>query len=144
MLPENPQSIPLRLHHVGFVVNDINTSAQGFIRSLSAIWDGQIFEDKFQKVRVTFLMTGAADAKIELVEPGRGPSPVSKFLERGGGLHHVCYEVVDVEKALDEFKSRDALIVKRPLPAVAFEGRRIAWILTREKLLVELLERAAL
>jgi hypothetical protein len=38
-------------------------------------------------------------------------------------------------------KARGALIMRRPKPAVAFEGRRIAWMLTREKLLVELLEK---
>jgi hypothetical protein len=40
-------------------------------------------------------------------------------------------------------KSRGALIARRPKPAVAFEGRRIAWMLTAEKMLVELLERQA-
>jgi hypothetical protein len=37
-------------------------------------------------------------------------------------------------------KSRGALIARRPKPAVAFEARRIAWMLTAEKMLVELLE----
>jgi hypothetical protein len=40
-----------------------------------------------------------------------------------------------------EMKSRGALIVKRPKPAVAFGGRHIAWMLTAEKLLLEFLER---
>jgi methylmalonyl-CoA/ethylmalonyl-CoA epimerase len=53
----------------------------------------------------------------------------------------LCYEVLDLERALAAFKSRGAVIAKRPLPAVAFEGRRIAWIVTAEKLLIELLER---
>jgi hypothetical protein len=33
------------------------------------------------------------------------------------------------------------MIVRRPKPAVAFDGRRIAWVLTPENLLVELLEK---
>jgi hypothetical protein len=37
-------------------------------------------------------------------------------------------------------KSKGALIAKKPKPAIAFGGRRIAWVLTREKLLVEVLE----
>ena len=83
------------------------------------------------------------DAQIELVEPAAEDSPVLRFLrERGGGFHHVCYEVNHLENELVAMKSRGALIVKRPKPAVAFEGRRIAWVLTAEKLLVELLEAA--
>ncbi|MFZ0793673.1 MAG: VOC family protein, partial [Candidatus Korobacteraceae bacterium] len=76
-------------------------------------------------------------------EPASDGSPVLRFLrDRGGGLHHVCYEVADLEEKLIEFRSRGALIVKRPKPAVAFGGRRIAWVITSEKLLIELLEEA--
>ncbi len=60
--------------------------------------------------------------------------------EKGGGLHHACYEVGNLEQELSDFRSRGSLIVKRPKPAVAFQGRRIAWLLTPEKFLVELLE----
>ena len=76
--------------------------------------------------------------------PNGDDSPVLRFLnEKGGGLHHACYEVADLEQALSEFRSRGSLIVKRPKPAVAFQGRRIAWLLTPEKFLVELLKKAA-
>ena len=80
------------------------------------------------------------DPQIELVEPAGEDSPVLRFLEQGGGLHHVCYEVADLEEQLVEFRSRGAVIARRPKPAVAFGGRRIAWVITAEKLLVELLE----
>jgi methylmalonyl-CoA/ethylmalonyl-CoA epimerase len=103
----------------------------------------QVFHDPLQKVRVAFLATRAQDPLIELVEPAGDDSPVLRFLqEHGGGLHHVCYEVADLEEQLVAFRSRGALIAKRPLPAVAFGGRRIAWVITSEKLLVELLEEA--
>lgn len=134
-------SPPLRLHHMGFVVSSIEASMPGFVKSLSATWDGRIFEDPNQKVKVAFLQTRPEDAQVELVEPAGEDSPVSKFLrERGGGLHHACYEVADLEHALTDFHSRGAVIAKRPKPAVAFDGRRIAWVLTAEKFLVELLE----
>ena len=136
-------ALPLRLHHVGFVVANIETAMPGFLRSLAAEWDGQVFHDPLQKVRVAFLATRSQDPAIELVEPAGDGSPVLRFLqERGGGLHHVCYEVADLEEELAAFRSRGALIAKRPLPAVAFGGRRIAWVITSEKLLVELLEEA--
>ena len=135
---------PGRLHHFGFVVGDVRAGAEGFSKSRGAGWDGIVYEDPGQRVRVTFLTTAQSDAKIELIEPAAGNSPVTRFLrERGGGLHHLCYEVGDLEKALEQFRARGAIIAKRPLPAVAFAGRRIAWVITAEKLLVELLEHAA-
>jgi methylmalonyl-CoA/ethylmalonyl-CoA epimerase len=135
-----PLGFDLRLHHVGFVVADIEKSVEGFRNSLGMNWNGAIYADPKQKVKVTFLETASACAQIELVEPAGADSPVAKFLERGGGQHHLCYEVKDIEYALTVFKSRKASIVQRPCPAVAFEGRRIAWFVTRERLVVELLE----
>ena len=112
----------------------------GFVRSMEAQWDGRSFDDPLQKARVAFMTTRPGDAKIELVEPLGEDSPVQRFLRQtGGGLHHVCYEVADLEGELAAFRSRGAAIAKRPKPAVAFGGRHIAWVITAEKLLVELL-----
>ena len=135
---------PLRLHHIGFVVSSIEQAMPGFVRSMMAEWSGQSFEDPLQKAKVAFLTTRAGDAQIELVEPLGDDSPVQRFLQQaGGGLHHLCYEVADLEQELADFRSRGAVIAKRPKPAVAFGGRRIAWVITAEKLLVELLEQAS-
>ena len=133
----------LSFHHVGFVVAEIAASLDGFIRSLGAEWDGCVYEDPHQKVKVTFLSTRLGDPLIELVEPATEDSPVLQFLRaKGSGLHHVCYQVDDLERSMAEMKARRAMIARRPKPAVAFQGRRIAWMLTAEKLLVELLEKA--
>lgn len=136
--------MPLRLHHIGFVVASIEDAMPGFVRSMMAEWDGQSFEDPLQKAKVAFLATRVGDALLELVEPLGEDSPVQRFLrEKGGGLHHVCYEVADLEQELTDFRGRGAVIAKRPKPAVAFGGRRIAWVITAENLLVELLEETA-
>jgi methylmalonyl-CoA/ethylmalonyl-CoA epimerase len=122
------------------VVAEIEAGMAGFLHSLAATWDGGIYEDPQQKVRVAFLEAG--EARIELVESAAEESPVERFLrEKGGGLHHVCYEVEDLEKEMSEMRLRGSIVAKRPKPAVAFSGRRISWMLTPEKLLVELLER---
>src|SRR5262245_18562303 len=118
----------LRLHPIGFVVADIEKAMPGFVESLSATSDGQIWMDPHQKVKVAFLEGRAGAAQIELVMPAAPESPVTKFLEqRGGGLHHVCYETGDLEGDLARMRSKRALLVRRPVPAVAFQGRRIAW-----------------
>jgi methylmalonyl-CoA/ethylmalonyl-CoA epimerase len=141
MLPALP-FLDLRLHHVGFVVADISSQIGGFCQSLNCNWNGEIVHDPIQKVRVAFLNTPrASDAQIELVEPAGSQAPVLRFLqEKGGGLHHLCYEVPGLDAQITEMRARGALIVRRPQPAAAFGGRRIAWLLTKERLLVELLE----
>jgi methylmalonyl-CoA/ethylmalonyl-CoA epimerase len=129
-------------HHIGFVVTSIRTSVQGFLDSLQAEWDGTIFHDPNQAVRVTFLR-GKHDANpvLELVEPAGENSLVIPFLKRGGGLHHLCYEIDSLEAQLAWSRTQGGLVVRPPLPAVAFGGRRIGWVYTKNKLLLEYLER---
>jgi methylmalonyl-CoA/ethylmalonyl-CoA epimerase len=130
----------LRLHHFGFVVNNIDQTVASFARSVNGSWNGAIFHDPVQKVKVTFLLMPGTDVQMELVEPAEEKSPVRAFLKKGGGLHHLCYEVEDCEQAMMAMRKLGSMIVKRPKPAVAFQGRKIAWVLTSEKLLIELLE----
>jgi methylmalonyl-CoA/ethylmalonyl-CoA epimerase len=131
-----------KLHHFGFVVSSIEESAETFARSLAASWDQNIIFDPIQKVRVAFFRgSNTADPLIELVEPGEPESPVSRFLERGGGLHHLCYEVGDLQSHLVFCKSVGNIVIRSPVAAVAFGGRRIAWAVTKNKLLIEFLER---
>ncbi len=138
-LPQPPGRI--RLHHIGYVLASIEESAESFARSLGATWNGEIYFDPLQKVRVTFLQgASATDSLIELVEPAGSESPVLRFLEHGGGLHHLCYEVEAIEAHLAFCKSMGTIVIRRPVPAVAFNGRRIAWALTKKRLLVEFLE----
>jgi hypothetical protein len=47
----------------------------------------------------------------------------------------------DLEGHITEMKARRSVLIPSPKPAVAFDGKRIAWMLTAEKLLVELLEK---
>ena len=139
----NGQHRAMRLHHIGFIVSDIQAGVHGFASSVGASWDARIFHDPLQKVRVTFLQTAyPGDAQIELVEPAAPDSPVLNFLKKGGGLHHLCYEVADLETHLGKVRKEGAMIVKAPLPAIAFENRRIAWVLTKHKLLMEFLEQS--
>ncbi len=131
-----------RLHHVGIVVGSIRNSAPLFARALSLEWDGSIIYDPLQLVNVSFLPSNfATQSVVELVEPVGLRSPVRQFAETGGGLHHLCYEVDDLKTEIARSQEEGGTLVRVPLPAVAFAGRKIAWILTTQKLLVEYLEK---
>ncbi|HXM62351.1 MAG TPA: VOC family protein [Terriglobales bacterium] len=131
------------LHHLGFVVSSISAAAEDFAVSISARWDAEIIFDPIQRVRVSFFYP--ADTRnpvFELVEPASEGSPVSNFLKKkGGGLHHVCYEIDDLESGLREARGAGLVVMAEPASAVAFDGRRIAWVCSKKRLLVELLER---
>jgi methylmalonyl-CoA/ethylmalonyl-CoA epimerase len=132
----------MRIHHVGYVVRSIQQAAPGFIDSLQLDWDGRVIHDPVQTVCVSFFQPRATGSpSIELVEPAKAGSAVQKFLDKGGGLHHLCFEVESLDEQLERTRASRDLVVHPPVPAVAFEGRRIAWVYTKNKLLVEYLEK---
>jgi methylmalonyl-CoA/ethylmalonyl-CoA epimerase len=131
-----------KLHHVGIVVSNIENEVERLAGLFGASWNTKIFHDPLQEVRVTFLR-GAypGEALIELVEPAGEKSPVQSFLHKGGGFHHMCYEVSDLDAQLRDMRARGHAVVRPPLPAVAFGNRRISWVLARPRVLLEFLAR---
>jgi methylmalonyl-CoA/ethylmalonyl-CoA epimerase len=131
----------IRLHHVGYVVRSIQETADRFAQSVAASWDQKIIQDPLQDAKVSFLAGVAQEFPlVELVEPASEGSPVANFLKRGGGLHHLCYEVESLDRQLEFSRAIGGKIVRPPLPAVAFGGRRIAWVYTKDRLLLEFLD----
>lgn len=131
-----------KLHHIGYVVTSITESVDDFAESVHGIWDGAIIHDPLQQVRVTFIRPSAPEQGVlfELVEPADASSPVSNFLRRGGGFHHICFEVRDLDTEMENVRLHGGLAARLPQPALAFSGRRIAWVYTRTRLLIEYLE----
>jgi len=130
-------------HHAGFVVASIDACLGQFMRSVGAARHTEITLDSIQRVKVVFLLPERpGEPCIELVEPVGEKSPVLRFLEQGGGLHHVCYEIADIARQLEHMMTFGATLIRQPRPAMAFGNRQIAWVVTAEKLLIEYLELA--
>lgn len=132
------------LHHIGIVVASIANESRSWQASLTLSEAPQIYEDLLQTTRVALLELPhgglGQSLYLELVEPLTDNSLVSDFLARGGGLHHLCFQVESLEDQIDAMKRVGAMLIRSPKPAVAFHGRRVCWMLTREKLLLEYLE----
>lgn len=98
------------------------------------------FDDPIQNVSVCFLSRGQGDTVIELVAPLGPNSPVDRMLKKGGGPYHVCYQVPDIVAAIRHLSEQGCLLLSGPVPAVAFDMREIAWLMTTADLLVELVQ----
>ena len=134
--------MPLRqLHHVGIVVNDIASATEDYVRRLGFEVRSPIIHDPTQTAFVRFLSQPGDSVFLELVSPDRPESKLSNALKNGGGLNHLCFVVDNIESACEEVRSRGMHLIQPPVPAVAFRGRRIAWLVGRDRLLIELVER---
>lgn len=135
----------LRPHHIGVAVLDIDKALPHYQSILGLrLLDGP-YDDPIQRVRVCFLGTeGSREGVIELISPipgaAEGESPVHLYLKKDLGAYHVCYEVRDIESAVAGMRAKGCLLVSAPVPAVAFEGRRIAWLYLPTRQLIELVE----
>ena len=85
------------LDHVAILVADLDAAIRLY-RDVYGLPLAEIEEVPTEKVRVAIFGHGAG--RIELVSPSGPDSPMAKAIEkRGEGLHHVCLEVPDIEKA---------------------------------------------
>ena len=123
------------LHHVGYVVADMERSIRAFTREGATVLI-EPTEDPIQKV-ICALVGIDGEVPIELVAPiDPEDSPVTSRLRRGGGMDHLCYSVDDVTAALEYEEERGAMIVCEPVPAVTF-NRIIGFAHRRSGLLIE-------
>jgi methylmalonyl-CoA/ethylmalonyl-CoA epimerase len=138
------EDLGFKLRHVGVAVPTLGPTTD----ALSTLFGYKVvsgpFDDPIQKVSVNFLTTSDNDvAEIELIAPLSEDSPITSMLAKGGGAaYHLCFETSDIEQAVAHAKSNGCIVVSPPVPAVAFNGRRIAWIYTRSRQLFELVEAA--
>ena len=131
----------MKLHHIGKVVKDLSEARASYAGLFGMKALGEPVVDPLQKVAVQMLAFGSGESPvIELVSPISPESPVSKFLEKGGGLHHFCFEVDDMSKAIEELRGKGALVLGKPVPGKGHGDRMTAWIYTPTKELIELVE----
>jgi methylmalonyl-CoA/ethylmalonyl-CoA epimerase len=132
-----------RFHHLGIAVPSIDTALPIYRNLFGYELDSGPFSDPIQRVTVCFLKRPADPVVLELIAPDKDDSPIRLVLRRGGGAYHTCYEVRDLARAMEHCVAIGCLVVNEPAPALAFNNRRIAWLNTPSRQLLELVEAAS-
>jgi methylmalonyl-CoA/ethylmalonyl-CoA epimerase len=123
----------MKLHHIGYVVNDIPAYEQNLLFEKK---EKEIF-DAVQNSQMA-LYTNYSDSYIELIQPLTKESFTYNFLEKkGSGFHHLCYEMSSVEELTDIARAQKLILVKGPLPAILFDNREVWFYYSRNKQIVE-------
>lgn len=138
-----PSGIPvLRLHHLGILVADLD-AALGFYGEGGTLGlDGETPHDAPEHdIRAVLLNVG--DSHLEVFAPLTATGPLARTLaKRGPGMHHVAFEVADIEAALNACRAAGVeLIDAVPRPGLHV-GWRVAFLHPRScgGVLTELLE----
>jgi methylmalonyl-CoA/ethylmalonyl-CoA epimerase len=113
------------VHHVAFAVTDLEDAVSTYQRLFGARVElrGRM-ED--QGVEAVYLRIG--DGRVELVSALDEDTPVGRFLaKRGPGMHHVAYEVADVNAALRSLVSAGAEVID-PEPRPGLGGHEVSFV----------------
>ncbi len=128
-----------RINHIGIAVSSIGDAVRLYTEVLGLkVKDIEVVED--QKVKTAIIPVG--ESKIELIESTDPEGTIAKYIEsRGEGLHHLAFEVSNIDDALKAVVSKGvALIDQKPRKGV--EDTRIAFLHPKgtRRLLIELVE----
>ncbi len=128
------------INHIGMALPSI----EKFLERSRAVYGGfergPLIVNQRQRVREMFVTDGRT--RLELLEPLEVGSPLDGFLDANpnGGLLHIAIDVDHLEPALAELTAAGGRVVTPPIPDVAFEERRIAFVYIGGQM-VELIER---
>lgn len=114
----------MKLHHIGVVVGDIEKAIDEIKEIIDFDEITNPIHIQTQKVNVSFLKI--EKMKIEFIESINNESPVSRFSENGGGIHHLCFEVKNIHEEIKKFKKKGCRIIVEP--TLGFENRLIAFV----------------
>lgn len=130
------------LSHVSIAVPSLKAAAQR-LKEIYGLEAGAVKVNEEQGVRMAYVEL--PNARIELMEPLRPDSPISKFLEKNpaGGIHHFCVNVDDVAAAGAGLAKKGVRILGEGKESRNVHGERIAFVHPKDFLgaLVELEEK---
>ena len=130
----------LGIEHIGIAVNDLNKTSSFWGNILNILHTHtEVVES--EQVKTTIFDT--KKGKIELLSSSSSNSVIEKFIKnKGTGIHHVCLEVDDVSRAINELKEKNISLINDK-PKIGAEGYKIVFIHPKSTggVLVELAEK---
>ena len=116
-----------RLNHVAIAVPDLDAAIATYRNALGAtVSEPQAEPDH----GVTVVFIELPNTKIELLEPLGEGSPIQAFLDKNpaGGMHHVCYEVDDINSARDRLVNEGARVLGDGKPKTGAHGKPVLFL----------------
>ncbi len=113
------------IHHLGVAVEDLDEAVSTYER----LFDGELEHRQTvpdQGVEAAAVLLGAG--RVELLASLGDDTPVGRFLaSRGPGMHHVAYEVRDLQAVLARLSERGAELID-PVPRPGLFGLEVAFV----------------
>ena len=130
------------LNHIAIAVPNIDEAAKLYKNTFGAQVSKPL-DQPLHGVQVVFI--ALPNTKIELISPLGADSPISKFLGRNpnGGIHHICYEVENIDAAIYKLSKENYKILGSSVPKLGAHGKPVIFLHPSEfnNTLIELQEK---
>lgn len=127
------------IDHICFAVKDLKDGISYWNNVFGYEQLTEIITNSLQKVKVTFLHKENS-IDIKLIEPLEINESLIKFVNRGGGFHHICFKCSDINNKIEELKSKGLIMLVPPQPGEAFNNNNIAFLFAKYGLNLELID----
>ena len=116
-----------KLNHVAIVVPDLEAAGALYRDTFGAVVSAPL---ALPEHGVTTVFVELPNTKIELLHPLGEDSPIAKFLARNpaGGIHHLCYEVADIEQAGRRLVGEGMRILGDGKPKIGAHGKPVIFL----------------
>ncbi len=130
------------IEHIALAVNDIEEA----IKHYHDVWGLDVsHREVIADQGVEEVMLPVGEGNLQLLHPTGPDTIVGRFLSRRGeGLHHIAYEVDDLESTLEHLKAKGVQLVDES-PRAGGRGQMVAFVHPKANhgLLVELIQRSS-
>jgi methylmalonyl-CoA/ethylmalonyl-CoA epimerase len=129
----------MKIHHIGYLVDDINDSAMEFIK-LGFIKKGEIIEDTSRGIFILFLDNN--EYVVELIQTLNTDSPIYGLRKRyRNSPYHICFQTENLKKAIEELEMGGYTLFQPPQQAPAITGcPNVAFLMNQKIGIIELVE----
>ena len=120
-----------KFNHVAIAVPSVVDASKKYRKILGAKVSPP---KKLKDHGVTTIFVELENTKIELIEPLGLNSPIKNFLKKypDGGIHHLCFEVEDIENACKTLNEEGVKILGSGKPSIGAHGKPVIFITPKD------------
>lgn len=127
------------VHHYGFLTKNIEKSLRTF-EKLGYEKTSDLINDSQRGIDILFIES-KNNQVIELVSPNQPESVVNSVMKsQVNSIYHICYIVKSLELSIESLSKKNFVLIDPPKPAIAFDGKKVAFMMSRHTGIIELLE----
>jgi methylmalonyl-CoA/ethylmalonyl-CoA epimerase len=113
----------MKVHHIGLACQDIEQSIEDFKKYHNIIWKSDIVTDNLQNAKLCLVKTDLG-LDFEFISGNQ----VARLLKKGISYYHICYEVESIDRTIEEYLAKGAIMVSEPKPAILFDNKRVSFL----------------